>query len=157
MRLKTNIQKELVSDLPLREAIIIQTDTPVSVAIDRMREKQLGCTIVVDADNKPLGTFTERIVIDLVLQQPDDLATIVVGEHMEHEWFTVKTSDTICVVLDTIQNRAARFVCVLDDAGHVVGLTGQKGLSEYVAEHFPQQVMVQRVGGKPGMKKREGA
>ena len=157
MRLKKNIQSELVGNLPLREAILIQTDTLVSVAIDLMREKQLGCAVIVDEDDKPLGTFTERILIDLVLQQPDSMAALVVGEYMDQEWFTVKKSDTICAVLDTIQNKAARFVCVVDDEGKVVALTGQKGLSEYVAEHYPQQVMVQRVGGKPGMKKREGA
>ncbi len=157
MRLKRNIQTELVVDLPLREAILVQSDTSVSAAIERMREKQLGCAVVVDVDGKLLGTFSERIVIDLVLQQPENLTTLTVGDHMDQENFVVKTSDTICKVLDAIQNKAARFVCVVDDEGAVVGLTGQKGLSEYVAEHFPQQVMVQRVGGKPGMKKREGA
>ncbi len=70
MRLKQNIQKELVGDLPLREAILVQADTSVKAAIELMREKQLGCAVVVDADDKLLGTFTERIVIDLVLQQP---------------------------------------------------------------------------------------
>ena len=53
--------------------------------------------------------------------------------------------------------RGARFVCELDEQGKVKGLTGQKGLSEYIADHFPEQVMVQRVGGQPGMGTREGA
>jgi CBS domain-containing protein len=157
MRLKQNIHTELVADLPLREAILIQTDTPISVAIERMREKQLGCAIVVDADGRLLGTFTERIVIDLVLQQPENLTSLIVGDHMDRENVVVKKSDTILAVYESILKQATRFVCVVDDEGTVVGLTGQKGLSEYVAEHYPQQVMVQRVGGRPGMKKREGA
>ena len=157
MRLEENIRKECVSDLPLREAIIIQTDTTVIAAIELMREKKLGCAVVVDADGKPLGTFSERTVIDLVLQQPDNLSALVVGEHMDEEWFSVRQTDSICAVMETIQQRSARFVCVLDDEGKVVALTGQKGLTEYIAEHFPRQVMVQRVGGKPGMETREGA
>ena len=157
MRLEENIKKERVSDLPLREAITIPTDTAVSAAIELMRQKQLGCAIVVDPDGKPKGTFTERTVIDLVLQQPDNLSALLVGEHMDDEWFTVKQTALIREVMDTIQHKSARFVCVLDDEGRAVALTGQKGLSEYVAEHLPRQVMVQRVGGKPGMDTREGA
>ena len=157
MRLEENLKKECVSDLPLREAITIQTDTTVIAAIELMREKQLGCAIVIDADGKPLGTFSERTVIDLVLQQPDNLNALAVGEHMDEEWFSVRQTDSICTVMETIQQKAARFVCVLDEDGQVVALTGQKGLSEYVAEHFPRQVMAQRVGGKPGMETREGA
>ena len=45
----------------------------------------------------------------------------------------------------------------VDDQGKLVGLTGQKGLMEYVAEHFPGEVMVQRVGEKPYTQSREGA
>jgi CBS domain-containing protein len=157
MTFENNLHNELVADLPLREPITVQTDTPVSTAIELMRERQLGCAIVVDADGRPLGTFTERTVIDLVLQQPDNLESLPVGEHMDDDWFIVKSSDAICDVLDTIQNKAARFICVVDGEGKVVALTGQKGLSEYVAEHYPQQVMVQRVGAKPGMQQREGA
>lgn len=157
MRLEENIKKECVSDLPLREAIIVQTDTAVIAAIEVMRERQLGCAIVVDDDGKPLGTFTERTIIDLVLQQPGNLHALVVGEHMDEEWFSVQKTESIRRVMEIIQQRAARFVCVLDEEGQVVALTGQKGLSEYVAEHFPRQVMVQRVGGKPGMDTREGA
>jgi CBS domain-containing protein len=157
MRLQENLKRECVSDLPLREAIVIQTDTTVSAAIELMRERQLGCAVVTDADGKPLGTFTERTIIDLVLQQPDNLNALAVGDYMDEEWFSVKQTDSICTVLETIQRRAARFVCVLDEDGKVVALTGQKGLSEYVAEHFPRQVVAQSVGGKPGMETREGA
>ena len=68
MRLQENLKRECVSDLPLREAIVIQTDTTVSAAIELMRERQLGCAVVTEADGKQLGTFTERTIIDLVLQ-----------------------------------------------------------------------------------------
>jgi CBS domain-containing protein len=157
MRLEENVRRECVSDLPLREAIIIRPDTPVTAAIELMREKQLGCAIVVDSEEKALGTFTERTVIDLLLQQPSSLNELVVGDHLDAEWFAVKQSDPISTVLEMIQERSVRFVCVFDDDGKPVALTGQKGLSEYVAEHFPRQVMAQRVGGRPGMETREGA
>jgi hypothetical protein len=45
---------------------------------------------------------------------------------------------------------------VVDEEGKVTALAGQKSLMEYVAEHFPGQVMVQRIGCPP-CSEREGA
>jgi frataxin-like iron-binding protein CyaY len=66
-------------------------------------------------------------------------------------------SEPIMQVWIAIQHKGLRFIGVVDDQDKIVGLTGQKGISEYIAEHCPQQVMVQRIGGKPGLQQREGA
>ena len=117
---------------------------------------RLGCAIVVDEAGAPLGTFTEEVLIRLLVATPDALDQRV-GDHMSDVWACVKTSDPIASVLDVMQSKGLRFVCVTDEAGHVQALTGQRGLMEYIAEHFPRQVMVQRVGGKPFTEHREGA
>ena len=75
---------------------------------------------------------------------------------MAKQWPWVQTSDPIVDVLEAMLTKNVRFLCVVDEEGRVVGLTGQKGLMEYVAEHFPGQVMVQRVGCAPYLN-REGA
>ena len=69
----------------------------------------------------------------------------------------VKLSDPISDVMEAMQLKNTRILCVVDDKDRVVGLTGQRGLMEYVAEHFPGQVMVQRVGQTPYLADREGA
>jgi CBS domain-containing protein len=155
--LRQNLQSECVSDLPCREAILISPETSVRQAAEIMQAKKLGCATVIDAEGKPIGIFTERTLIDLLLHQPDNLGRILVRDHLEKEWFCVRSTDPISAVLDLIQNRGARFICELDENGRAKGLTGQKGLSEYIADYFPGQVMVQRIGGQPGMESREGA
>ena len=157
MGLIENIQKECVRDLPLREAIKIAPDLSVSEAVELMREKQLGCAVVVDDQDKPLGVFTERTVIDLLLEQPGDMGAISVKDHLDPDYFCLCEDEPLTKLVEAIQDRGARFLCVTDADGHVIALTGQKGLSEYVADHFPRQVMVQRLGGKPGTEEREGA
>lgn len=157
MGLKENLQTETVSKLPCREAILVPPDMSVKQAAGILQSKKLGCAVVVDPEGKPIGVFTERTLIALLLQQPDNLDNISVRDHLEAEWFCVHDNDPISAVLDLVQNRGARFVCELDAQGKAIGLTGQKGLSEYIADHFPAQVMVQRVGGQLGMENREGA
>jgi CBS domain-containing protein len=136
---------------------LISPEATVRQAAEIMQAKKLGCAVVVNLEGKPIGVFTERTLIDLLLQQPDNLGEILVREHLEKEWFCVRSTDPISTVLDLIQNRDARFVCEVDENGRAIGLTGQKGMSEYIADHFPGQVMVQRIGGHPGMESREGA
>jgi CBS domain-containing protein len=157
MGLVENLHNERVSQLPLRPAVAVDPDCPVLTAIEQMRAAQQGCAVVVDPQGKPLGTFSERMVIELLLRHPANLENLSVGDHLDAEWFCVRHDDPLIKVLELIQQQGARFLCVTNDEGGVVALTGQKGLTEYVAEHFPQQVMVQRIGGQPGQQTREGA
>ncbi len=68
-----------------------------------------------------------------------------------------RLQDDPALVLEVMEAKNIRFVVVLDEAGKVAGLTGQKGLMEFIAEHFPGEVMVQRIGTKHYPEEREGA
>ncbi|MCH5377927.1 MAG: CBS domain-containing protein [Planctomycetes bacterium] len=157
MGLIENFQRERVRDVPLREAVKVSPDLSVSAAVELMQEKQLGCAVVVDDQDRPLGIFTERTVIDLLLQQSGDMDAISVKDHLDPNWSCVREDDPLSTLVEAVQDKGARFLCVTDADGRVIALTGQKGLAEYVADHFPRQVMVQRLGGKPGTVEREGA
>ena len=93
----------------------------------------------------------------MLLRGPVALNRVTVGECLDKLWFTAQRTTPIRYVMDLVHDHGARFVCVTDAEGRAVALTGQKGLSEYIADHFPRQVMVQRLGGKPGLAAREGA
>ena len=156
MGLYENIRTEPTRGLPLREAITVAPTSSVREAIMEMRQKRLGCAIVVDADDRPIGMFTETMLDRLLLEgswQLDELIKV----HMAEQVSCVKESDPIVLVLDALQSKDVRFVCVVDENGRVIGLTGQKGMMEYIAEHFPREVMVQRVGSSVCPPQREGA
>lgn len=156
MGLLENIHSEHISELPLREALLVKADESIRSAISLMKSKRLGCVIVVDNEEKPLGTFTERSIITLLATKPGVIDSAQVSEHLDTNWTCVAEHDPISSVVEKMQEDDARFAVVVDGQGKAVALTGQKGLMEYVAEHYPQQVMVQRVGCKPP-EKREGA
>lgn len=156
MSLKNNLQTETVDQLNLRKAITISPQSTVRQAVEAMRAGKLGCTIVIDADNKPVGIFTEAILRGELASGPECIETPV-SEHMAKEFPWVYANDPIETVLEAMETKNHRFVVVVDSAGRVCGLTGQKGLMEYVADHFPEEVMVQRVGSEPYPARREGA
>ncbi len=156
MSLYESMQHDPVSDLPMRSAVCCQPGESVRDAIGKMREGELGCVVVIDDANKPTGVFTEAMLRqslakgELGLDEP-------VSAQMATTFAWVAKSDPVEIVLDAMEMKNVRFVVVLDEDGTVAGLTGQKGLMEYVAEYFPGEVMVQRVGTKPFPDTREGA
>lgn len=156
MGLRENMQNEAVSQLALREPVTASPNVTLREAIAQMRTKKLGCVIAVDESRKPLGMFTESMLTQLLVDNPAALDEPL-KNHISARWPWVKLTDKIVKVLEAMETKNVRFLCVIDDDGCLVGLTGQKGLMEYVAEHFPGQVMVQRIGGTPYMHQREGA
>ena len=156
MSLQQNLASETVDKLNLRKALTIAPDQSVRDAVMTMRNGDLGCVVVVDDENKPVGLFTEAMLRLAICRDPCCVGAKI-AEHMATAYPWVATDDTIDTVLEAMEAKNHRFVVVVDDDHRVAGLTGQKGLMEYVAEHFPEEVMVQRVGTKPYPVTREGA
>lgn len=157
MGLREDITHETVADMPLRPALTVTPDTSLAQAIRLMRDNALGCVFVIDSELRPTGKFTERQLVKLIcggvpLDEP-------VVKHMVTipDAGCVCMSDTVQTVLKKMRQTRLRFLCVVDDAGRVTGLTGQKGLMEYVTEHFPRQIKVQKMTSKLHMNTREGA
>lgn len=157
MGLRENIDMEPVSALPIRELIQVLPDSTVRQVLAKMREKHLGCVVVVNEYGAPLGQFTERLLIRLLIDGDGNLDQPVSNLMIDVRG-CVKQSDPIRKVIDYMQDTGLRFVCVTDDQGkRPIGLTGQKGVMEYIADHFPRAVKSQLMESKLYMDEREGA
>lgn len=156
MQIQKELGRELVRALPLRNAILIEPYTVVRAAIAIMRTNALGCSIIVKPGRIPTGIFSERSVLD-VLVQGASLDSRPVCEFADKNFVCVSEDEPIASVWDAIQTKGARFVCVTNGDGKILGLTGQRGIAEYFADCFAKQITVQRLGEKPWMCEREGA
>ncbi len=156
MGLREDILNDPVSTLELRELAAVKRTTTVRDAIGLMRENRVGCVVVLDDQGRPLGKFTERLLIKLLLEHPDQLDHPV-ERHMAGDWASVRKTDPIATVIDRMQSKGLRFVVVLDEDARAVAMTGQTGVMQYIADRFPRQVKVQRMQSKVSMDQREGA
>ena len=155
MGLQQDMQSEQVRRLSLRVPVTATPGTPLREAIAAMRNSKLGCAIVIDDDHKPLGIFTESLLTQLLVSEPEALHGPI-ENYMAQPCPWVRESDPIEEVVEAMENKNARFLCVLNDEGRLIGLTGQKGIMEYIADHFPG-ILAQRIGGKAAPASREGA
>jgi predicted transcriptional regulator len=92
-----------------------------------------------------------------VLMKDASLDDCAVYRFADKNYISVNVDEPILRVWEAVQAAAARYVCVTDDDGKVIGITGQRGLAEYLTDCFAQQVTVQRLGSTPWMQQREGA
>lgn len=156
MGLQENIQNETVDKLDIRTPVTVSPDATLEDAMAAMRNSNLGCVVVINADRKPIGMFTESMLTELLAHDKLDLqASIVNFIAVRYPW--IKKTDKIYDLIEAMQLKNVRIMVVLDDDDRVVGLTGQRGLMEYIADHYPNEVMVQRVGHTPYLSSREGA
>ena len=156
MGLKENIRNERVDQLELREPVTVAPTATVRDALSMMRDRDLGCAVMVDNDRKPIGTFDESMLTKLLSEGPLDIDQPI-EKYVTTQFPLVRTTDPIANVLEVMQTRSVRMLFVVDSQDRVVGVTGQRGVMEYVADHFPGQVMVQRIGLPPYYCSREGA
>ena len=156
MSFRQDLEADRVGSLPLREAIIVDPHTVVRAAVAIMRNRSLGCAVIVDHDRRPSGIFTEHSVIEVLVKNAS-LDESPVFQFSDPNFIAAKVTEPVIRVWEAVQLAAARFVCVTDDKGDVIGITGQRGLAEYLADCFAGQVTVQRLGSTPWMRQREGA
>lgn len=156
MGLQNRLREETVTRLPMREAVVVSPKATLREAVAKMRDRHLGCAVIAEEDGIPVAFFTERALIDALLQEVS-LGDVTVSEFAEQGFPRVCEDDPIVNVWEAVVTGEKRFVLVTDDQGQILGLTGQRGLAEYVSEYYPQQIMVQRLGAKPVMQQREGA
>lgn len=128
----STMETDRVASLPLREPIKVTPATILRGAIAMMRYRQLGCAVIVE-HGQPVGIFTERSVLELLTKNAS-LDELPVQEFADGNFHQVQLNDSVSSVWNAIRDEGRRFVCVVDDHGKLIGLTGQRGMSEYVAE-----------------------
>ena len=156
MGLQDDFQNEKVNQLEIRDAPTASPIQSVRDCVEIMRDKNLGCVMVVGQQQKPIGMFTESMVIEILADDPSGMDDPV-EKRMAKRYPWVRDTDPIADLVTAMENKNIRILCVLDKDDRVVGVTGQRGVMEYVADHFPGKVMVQRIGLPPYMSDREGA
>jgi CBS domain-containing protein len=78
-----------VGDFMNREIVIITAEATVEEACKIMGEKHIGSLVVV-ADNKPIGIFTERDLLSKVILKGHDIKLVKIKEFMSKPLITIK-------------------------------------------------------------------
>jgi CBS domain-containing protein len=122
-------------DLP----VVVDAEKPLHEVLQRMRDEKSGCALVTRED-RLAGIFTERDLVARVLGTEHALEQPV-AEWMTQDPDSVNQSDPIRKAIRLMQRGGFRHVPIVDTEGGVVGCVRHKDIINYLAEHFPEQVL----------------
>lgn len=138
MSLESNLQKELVVHLDLKNFSQIESGLSVRESIATMRSEGNNCAIVMKG-SKVIGIFTDRDLLRKVVDAPATWDRPI-DEVMTPSPITVSSTDPADAALDLMDRKHFRNVPVLDRAGAVIGNLTHYAIIKYLSDHFPESV-----------------
>ncbi len=133
------LQGEPIQRLKLPPFPCVPRKTSLRDAIARMKAHRSGTVLIGDADRLD-GIFTERDVLMKLLGQTIDYDAPV-ERYMTTNPRTLGPHNTLAEAVRLMTEGKYRHLPIVDAAGKPLGLLGARDLVDFIAEHFPEEVM----------------
>lgn len=136
-RLK-NASDQRVSVLPTDDYVAVSPYTPLSQAIEAMKNDEGGCVIISD-DGRVAGIFTERDLLMKVLGENVDLESPI-SSWMQPAVETLSSEATIGEAVRLMNEKSFRNIPLVK-RGELVGSISVFDIITYLAECYPKATM----------------
>jgi CBS domain-containing protein len=138
----------MIHQFARRNPATATADESVREAARRMDARGVGCLVVVDADDKPIGMLTDRDLVMRVLRRRRDPEQTKVGEVMHPEVSSVTEDAPLERALRRMHQEGLRRLPVVDQKGRLTGIFAADdalqllasevaGVAEAVRSQFP--------------------
>jgi predicted transcriptional regulator len=131
--------------------IAVAPDSTIGEAARIMKTHRVGCVLVEDR-GALVGIFTERDILTKLVGTGYDPAKVRVDQVMTREVETLTPDDPIAFALQRMSVGGFRHLPLVDEAGRPVGILSVKDIVDYLAEHFPREVL--NIPPEPGKQPR---
>ncbi len=99
----------------------VRFDTPFVDLMREISDKTLGCAVVVDADDRVQGIFTDGDLRRLV-ERGGELRALTAGEVMRPRPKTIRAHELAAVAAERMENNRITSLVVVDDAQRLIGM-----------------------------------
>lgn len=131
-------RERTVKLLPTDDYVCVDPETPLQIAIERMKQDQGACAIICDG-KKVVGIFTERDVLTKIIGQKVDLNSPI-RNWMSTEVVSLSPEATIRDAVEVMNDRGYRNIPLLD-GGDLVGAISVLAIISFLAESYPKETM----------------
>jgi CBS domain-containing protein len=122
---------EAVRHIAHADALRVAASTPVREVIATLRDAGHGCAIVV-ADERVVGIFTERDVLNRVTRDRARLLDVPVAEVMTPDPVALGEDESVLVAIHYMGVGGFRHVPLVDDAGRLRGIVSGRDILAYI-------------------------
>jgi len=134
-----NARHDSVSSMETDDYVCIAPSTPLSQAIEAMKQDEGGCAIVCAEDGSVVGIFTERDLLTKIVGKETDLSAPV-SNWMSPVVATLTPEATIGDAVGIMNDRGYRNVPLVKN-GKLVGSISVFDIISYLAESYPKTTM----------------
>lgn len=122
----------------IREVDVADTAESVWQAAERMRIRDVGCLVVIGAQNKPVGILTDRDLVKRILAPGRDPMTTLVGDVMTKRPHVIDEQSSIESAISLMRSGRFRRLPVVDRKGQLIGLLCLDDVLSLLCEEFAQ-------------------
>ncbi|HEX8707018.1 MAG TPA: CBS domain-containing protein [Pyrinomonadaceae bacterium] len=133
------VRAESVALLETEDFVSIPPETPLSEAIERMKDDEGGCAIICDDGGRILGIFTERDLLNKIVGEEVNLSAPV-REWMSPAVETLTAEATIGDAVRIMNEKGYRNIPLVTD-GQLTGSISVFDIITYLAESYPKEAM----------------
>lgn len=117
---------------------IAELGESVQAVAERMRQRTVGCLVIVDEDRHPLGIATDRDLVLRVLAEGKDPYSTRIESAMTYDLKTISIDGGIEQALRIMRGGSFRRVPVVDAEEKLAGLVTLDDVLMLLAEEFTQ-------------------
>jgi CBS domain-containing protein len=130
------------------EPICLTADASVADAVTRMVDNRRAGVVIVDANGRLIGIFTERDLLTRVVCQGRDLAQTRLAEVMTADPEALASDDRICFAINRMHNAGYRTVPLVDGEHRPIGIVTVNDVVGWLARVFPEAILNLRPGDR---------
>lgn len=153
--------REPLSELPVREPLVMAAGASVTDAMRAMQREHTGCVLVTDdgtPSSKLVGIFTERDVLLRIVDRGKNPATLPLAEVMTPEPEVLSVKSTVAYALNKMSVGGFRHIPVVDEEHRPAFVVSVRDVVNFLVEAFPREVLnLPTEPGTPPPRAREGA
>ena len=159
-RFNADLVREPLTQLPLRDALVMACSDTVTQAMRSMQREHTGCVLVTDdgtRDSKLVGIFTERDVLFRIVDRGKNPATLPLSEVMTPDPEVLSAKSTVAYALNKMSVGGFRHIPAVDDEHRPAFVVSVRDVVEFLVEAFPREVLNLPVDRSTTPQTREGA
>jgi CBS domain-containing protein len=130
------------------EPVCLRESATVQEAIERMLARRQAGVLVVDADGRLIGIFTERDVLTRVMGAGRVARDTLLRDVMTPDPESLRPDDRICYAINRMHAGGFRSLPLVDEAHRPIGIITVNDVVRWLAEIFPEAVLNLRPGDR---------
>jgi CBS domain-containing protein len=129
-----------VKYIKVRKPLVLACGRTAKDALDLMRECKSGCVLIVKG-GALVGILTERDLLLRVVDAGKDLAKAKVEDFMTPEPEAFQPDDSVAFALNAMVVGGYRHVPIVNDKNEPLAVVSVKDIVNFIADHFPDDLL----------------